>query len=193
MCRKLSIFLLVLLVACSSLWAFPGRVTASRATETTDTLEAEVLPEVQSQDSGTLPEAASTEPLTSSVTDQVMEKVAQGRRLTASDAAALTLELTALQEDLAALETVSAEKDALIDALTKSAGEAGSKAWLMLDGIAGMRDQKPEFGLGLSFGTRLGNSLMMNLGVDWMFMSLDGFKPLSMNDVTFRAGIGWMF
>lgn len=64
----------------------------------------------------------------------------------------------------------------------------------MLDGIVGFSEGVPDYGLGLTLGTRVGNSLMLELGVDYMLgTSLLDVLDYSIDNWTFRAGIGWMF
>ena len=202
--KKFGIACLVLLVACSSLWAFPGRVTASQETSSgvTTTVTETTVEEVQENSGfGLLQENESTESLTSSTVstaptavDLVVSKIDEGKRISSREASIISSELTALQDDLAALEDISAEKDALIEALEKQVGEAGTKAWVMLDAIVGLDSYGlPEYGVGLTFGARLGNSLMTQIGVDYTFMDMNGMKPWALNNMSIRAGIGWMF
>ena len=198
MCRRLLISLLALLVASSSLWAFPGRVTGSQAAEATVTQEAEAPQEAQSEGSGTMPEDTSTGQSEYSIVPEVMEKASQGRRLSGNEVVALANELTAVREDLDALEETSLKKDEQIDALSKENAslkdETGTKAYVMLDGIIGFKDYRPEYGLGLTLGTRIGNSLMVELGADYMLGgTLEEMKVVSLDKLTFRAGVGWMF
>ena len=83
MCRKLSIFLLVLLLASASVWAFPGRQTGSRETEAIAISVPEAQEEALNPDSGNQAETISTEPQTSYVVQEASAKVEAGKRLTA--------------------------------------------------------------------------------------------------------------
>ena len=92
----------------------------------------------------------------------------------------------------------SIEKDAVMDALSEENSrmkdESGSKAYLMVDAIVGIEDALPEYGVGLTIGSRIGNSLMVEAGVDYMIgASIADVKDFSIEDFTFRAGLGWMF
>lgn len=198
MCRKLSIFLLVLLLASASAWAFPGRQTGSRETEAIAISVPEAQEEALNPDSGNQAETISTEPQTSYVVQEASAKVEAGKRLTADEADAILAELDAAKTDFAALEETSKAKDSTIDDLTaenlKLKDETGTKAYLMLDGIIGFSEGYPEYGVGLTVGTRLGNSLMLELGADYMLGgNLADLMDFSIDDFTFRAGIGWMF
>lgn len=196
--RNFAIFCLVLLVASFSLWAFPGRATSSPAIKPIDISDLEALPEEQKTDSGNLPETTLTEPSESSLVPEVVEKASEGRRLSGDEALALTEELLAAKADYRALEETSKAKDKAIDELAEENAslkdETGTKAYLMLDGIVGFSEGVPDYGLGLTLGTRVGNSLMLELGVDYMLgTSLLDVLDYSIDNWTFRAGIGWMF
>ena len=143
-------------------------------------------------------ETISTEPQTSYVEQEASAKVEAWKRLTADEADAILAELDAAKADFAALEETSKAKDSTIDDLTaenlKLKDETGTKAYLMLDGIIGFSEGYPEYGVGLTVGTRLGNSLMLELGADYMLGgNLADLMDFSIDDFTFRAGIGWMF
>lgn len=198
MCRKLLISLLALLAVCSSLWAFPGRVTGSLAARPTDTSDQAVLADAPKTDSGKTQETISVELPRSLADEETVTKAAEGRRLSGEEAAALYDELMAIEGNMAALREMSNRKDEVIDALSAENAsmkdETGTKTYLMLDGLLGFSGMAPQYGLGLSLGTRLGNSLMLELGVDYMLGgSVQDVMDFSLDDFTFRAGIGWMF
>ncbi len=183
MCRKSGIFLFVLLVVSFSLWAFPGRATGSPE----KTLIGMSVPEApeggQRTDSGKVLESILIKPSES---------------LTAQEMEALKSELLAAKKDYEALRVTSIEKDAVIDALSEENSrmkdESGSKAYLMVDAIVGFENALPEYGVGLTIGSRVGNSLMLEAGADYMLgSSLADLRSFSMDDLVFRAGIGWMF
>ena len=198
MCRKLSIFFLVLLLASASAWAFPGRATGSQDTKHI-VISAPAVPEDELKtDSGTTPESTLTESQESLVEPEILEKAAEGKRLSSDELIALSTELSAVRANLEALEKVSEEKDSTIDALAKENGklkeETGTKAYLLIDGILGFSEGVPDYGLGFTLGTRIGNSLMLELGADYMLGSnLLDVLDYSMDNWTFRAGIGWLF
>ena len=198
MCRKLSIFCLVLLLASFSLWAFPGRATGSPAARPTDTLAQEALAEALKTGSGTQEEIISIELPASSAVQEATAKAEAGKRLTSEEVSAILAELDAAKADYAALEATSKSKDAAIDSLARENSrlkdESGTKAYIMLDGIMGFADMAPEYGIGLTIGTRLGNSLMLELGADYMIGGTwQDAMDFSLDDFTFRCGIGWMF
>ena len=198
MCRKLSIFCLVLLLASFSLWAFPGRVIGSQETRPIDTLDQEAQEEEQRTDYGTQGESISIGLPTSSEVQRASEKAAEGKRLSSDEVSLILGELEAAQSDFEALRKASEEKDAEIDDLARENArlkdETGTKAYLMLDGILGFENMVPEYGVGITVGTRLGNSLMLELGADYMIGGTwQNAADFSLDDFTFRCGIGWMF
>ena len=198
MCRKSLIFLLVLLVASFSLWAFPGRVTGLQGTETIVISDLEAPAEEQKIDSGNQEGTISTEPQTSYVVQEASAKVEAGKRLTADEADAILAELEAANADYMALEKISEEKTATIDKLAeenaKLKDETGTKAYLMLDAVLGFNEGYPDYGVGLTVGTRLGNSLMLEIGADYMLGgNLIDVLDYSIDNWNFRMGIGWMF
>ena len=198
MCKKFVIFLSVLLLASFSLWAFPGRVTGSQETRPIGTSVPEVPEGEQRTDSGTTPESISAEPKRSLADEETVAKAAEGRRLSGDEAAALYDELVTIEGNMASLREVSREKDEVIDGLARENArlkdETGTKAYMLIDGIVGFSEGDPDYGLGLTVGTRLGNSLMLELGTDYMIgSSLSDILDFSIDDFTFRAGVGWLF
>ena len=91
------------------------------------------------------------------------------------------------------LASANAEQADRIAELEKAAGTRG---YLMLDGIIGFENVVPTYGVGLTLGTRLGNNLMLELGADYMIGKFESgmtIKQFSIDNFEFRAGIGWMF
>ncbi len=194
---------LLLCLALPQLAAWPMLQEKEPAVEamevtSTDTSDQEVLDDLQKIDSGTTPQNTSTEQLPYLADPEAMEKAAEGKRLSGDEAAALYDELMAVRENLAALRAVSLGKDAMIDDLAKDNArmkdETGTKAYMLIDGIVGFSEGDPNYGLGLTVGTRLGNSLMLELGTDYMVgSSFSDILDFGIDDFTFRAGVGWMF
>ena len=202
--KRLSLIFLALLLASASLWAFPGRggekaaeLTAEPVTVTT--MEPTEEAESQKITSGTPSETISTEP--SGQQKNSLEKAVaiadSGSFLVGSKFDELLFNLTEAQKDSEAAEIASAEKDAEIAALKDDLAEAeketGTKAYIMVEGILGFETGIPQFGTGVTLGTRIGNSLMVELGADYMIGGLNGYNQFSLDNFEFRAGIGWMF
>ena len=108
--------------------------------------------------------------------------------------------LESADEKIAVLEEASNNKDQEISDLKKDLADAeegaGTKAYLMLDGIIGFENVVPSYGVGLTLGTRLGNHLMLELGTDYTIGKFESgmtIKQFSIDNFEFRAGIGWMF
>ncbi len=185
MCRKSGIFLLVLLVVSYSLWAFPGRATGSGEKEVPIVKVSEENPK---EDSGKILESILIAPSVSSAPELEVEELKE----------ILLTDLTAVRENLEVLKAESDRKDQKINDLEaeneKLAKESGSKMYIATEGILGFQDDIPEYGVGLTLGARIGNSLMLQAGVDYMLRSTinDVINP-SRNNISVRAGIGWMF
>ena len=202
--KRLSLIFLALLLASASLWAFPGRggekaaeLTAEPVTVTT--MEPTEEAESQKTTSGTPSETISTEP--SGQQKNSLEKAVaiadSGSFLVGSKFDELLFNLTEAQKDAAVAEKASEEKDAEIASLKKDLAKAeketGTKAYIMFDGIIGFENMIPQFGVSASLGTRLGNSLMLEVGADYMIGGMNGYNQFSLDNFEFRAGVGWMF
>ena len=193
--------MLALLLASSSLWAFPGRGEESVAevpaiaAEEAIQKEPTPAPEPQRTGSGEASKPISGEPRSS--LEKAQEIVGSASTIVVGGKSELEVVLDTLGSQLGAAEESSRAKDAEIDALrndlAKAEGETGTKAYLMLDGIVGFADTVPQFGVGLTVGTRLGNSLMLELGADYMIGGMDGYNSFDIDNFQFRCGVGWMF
>ena len=201
--RRSLMCLSVLLLVCFSLWAFPGRVTRSAEPEHIAIEVVEIPDELQKTPSGTMSTEDSVMQSTSSpVVLEAVEKTTEGKGLSVEESVAVLEELVAIQADVEALKETSHEKDEQIAGLMDDNGhlterntvlekEAGTKAYVMLDALLSFSNGLlPEYGVGFTLGTRLGNSLMLELGADY---HIDPAWNFGLDNWTFRAGIGWMF
>ena len=192
-CRVLLAGFFVLFLALPQLAAWPmlqGKEAAEeRAIVTTEELTAAA--ELQKEPSGTALKDISTEQ------SSLLEKAGDGRRLNGDEATELYLTLVEARDEAATARKASEAKSAEIADLKARLGaaeeEAGTKAYLMLDGIVGFKDVIPQFGVGLTVGTRLGDSLMVELGADYMIGGMDGYNSFDIDNFQFRCGVGWMF
>ena len=91
------------------------------------------------------------------------------------------------------LVSVLAQNGEQADRIAKLEEEAGTKAYLMLDGIVGFKDSIPQFGAGVTVGARIGSDLMVEAGADYMIGGVNGLNRWSLDNWQFRAGVGWMF
>lgn len=204
--RRYALIFLALLLVCSSLWAFPGRgeektkTTAPQITVTV--MEPTAEAESQKDTSGTPSETISTEQnsLQKNSLEKAVEIADSGSLLIGSKYDELLFNLNEAQKDKDAAEKASEEKDAEIANLKEDLAEAeketGAKAYLMLDGIIGFSEGVPDYGLGLTVGTRIGNNLMAELGVDYTIGKFDSgmvIKEFNLDNFEFRASVGWMF
>lgn len=192
-CRVLLALSLLLFLALPQLAAWPMLQGKEAAEETAIATIAEPTAEEVSQKepSGTALKGISTEQSRS------LEKAEQGKRLSGNESEELYLTLVEARDEAkaarASSEAKSAEISALKARLAAAEEEAGTKAYLMLDGIVGFKDVVPQFGIGLTVGTRLGNSLMVELGADYMIGGMDGYSQFDIDNFQFRCGVGWMF
>lgn len=196
--RRSSLIFLALLLASASLWAFPGRGGVESAAAAAITMT-EATPEAEPQrtGSGEASETTSKEPR-GSLKDSVKEarEIVDGTVMVGGKGE-LELILETIADKTAAAEKASAAKDAEISdlkaRLAEAEEEAGTKAYLMLDGIVGFENVLPQFGVGVTLGSRIGDSLMVELGADYMIGGIDGYNEFDIDNFRFRAGVGWMF
>ena len=158
----------------------------------TDTMEKETAEEQsQSVPSGAALKDISTEPSPS------LEKAEEGKRLSGDEALELYLTLTEASKEAAAARAASEAKDAEIAELkaqlAKAESETGSKPYLMLGGVVGVDNMVPQYGVGVTVGSRIGNSLMVEAGANYMIGGNDGYNKFALDNFQFHAGIGWMF
>lgn len=193
LCRVLLALSLLLFLALPQLAAWPMLQGKEAAEEAAIAMTEEPIAEEASQKepSGTALKDISTEQSRS------LEKAEQGKRLSGTESEELYLTLVEARDEAkaarASSEAKSAEISALKARLAAAEEEAGTKAYLMLDGIVGFKDVIPQFGVGLTVGTRLGDSLMVELGADYMIGGMDGYSQFDIDNFQFRAGLGWMF
>ena len=193
LCRVLLALSLLLFLALPQLAAWPMLQGKEAAEEAAIAMTEEPIAEEASQKepSGTALKDISTEQSRS------LEKAEQGKRLNGDESEELYLTLVEARDEAkaarASSEAKSAEISALKARLAAAEEEAGTKAYLMLDGIVGFKDVIPQFGIGLTVGTRLGNSLMVELGADYMVGGMDGYSQFDIDNFQFRCGVGWMF
>ena len=193
LCRVLLALSLLLFLALPQLAAWPMLQGKEAAEEAAIAMTEEPIAEEASQKepSGTALKDISTEQSRS------LEKAEQGKRLSGDESEELYLTLVEARDEAKAArasnEAKSAEISALKARLASAEEEAGTKAYLMLDGIVGFKDVIPQFGVGLTVGTRLGNSLMLELGADYMIGGMDGYNGFDIDNFQFRCGVGWMF
>lgn len=188
-------------LALSSAWAWPSQLYGIKE-------ESPAQEQPLSAESETIPEEEPV-PLTMPQTQPVetLKSAAESLNVQLEDMLSRR-ELEKMQESLSAMEVaqqtmvdeyneIVEERDALAADLAKamdSKEKSGTRAYMMLDGILGFSEGYPSYGLGLTVGTRLGDSLMVELGADYMLgANRKEVMNYSVDKWTFRAGIGWMF
>lgn len=198
--RRSSLILLALFLVSSSLWAFPGHGAGEAAAQPEITIGAQTQEaESQRNGSGEASKQMSEEPKSSpqDLLTMAQEKVDGSAVIVAGGKTELQFVLEELGSSLHVAEEASKAKDEEISELKRDLAEAekatGTKAYLMLEGIMGFEFGVPQFGTGLTLGTRIGNHLMVELGADYMIGGMDGYNQFSLDNFEFRCGIGWMF
>ncbi len=149
---------------------------------------------LQNELSGIVSENISTEQ------SNLLTKAEEGRRLNGDESQELYFTLVEAREEAAAVREASEAKDAEITdlkaRLASAEEESGTKAYLMMDGIIGFSEGVPDYGLGITVGTRIGNNLMAELGVDYTVGKFENgmtIKKFGLDNFEFRASVGWMF
>ena len=197
LCRVLLAGFFVLFLALLPLGAWPMQ----RAEKPEEKIEIEVpidtmaeqIPEeaLPNESSGTASKDISTEQLSS------LSKAEEGKRLNGDEATELYLAIVEARDEVKTARAAAEAKDAEIADLKSRLGaaeeETGTKAYLMLDGIVGFESGIPQIGAGVTVGTRIGNSLMVELGADYMIGGLNGYNQFDIDNFQFRCGVGWMF
>lgn len=154
------------------------------ATETAETAIEETQPEAQ----------------TATVDSAITKVQTAGFWISSEDKAEIENALVDARDNLAVLKEASDAKDAEIadlkEDLSVAEGAAGTRPYLMLDGIIGFENTIPTYGVGLTLGTRIGNHIMLELGADYTigkFTAPMSIKQFSIDNFEFRASVGWMF
>lgn len=198
LCRVLLVGFSVLFLALLPLGAWPmlqgGAGEELRHMETITAMTAE--PTVEEQSQSMLSGEASI--IISEEQPNSLERAQEGKRLSGDEALELYLILAEAADEARTAESISEAKSAEISELkarlAKAEDETGTKAYMILDGLVGFEAGCPDYGVGLTIGSRIGNSMMIELGADYMLGdSLDDIVDFSLDDWTFRAGVGWMF
>ena len=199
---------LLLFLALSPLAAWPIAQEGGSASEapivTTEELTQEGAPQSDTSGTASSPSSSvqgispetSTGMETAGTESEALEKASEGKRLSRDESAELYWALIDARDIAGALMEASEAKDKEIASLkadlARAEEEAGTKAYLMLDGIVGFEAGIPQFGAGLSIGARIESDLMVEVGADYMVGGMDGYNQWSLDNWEFHAGIGWM-
>lgn len=208
--KKLSLCFLVLLLACSCAWAFPGRAKASGPEPEAiqeESLKVPEMPEVilpvvttitseptskQSENLPTSSEATTTVlqidgAQLADLIDQRLDNILTG----VNDAEGYTNDIEAEKAELAAANAAQADEIARKDALLKK--EQGTKFFAKITGVLGFEDSLPVFGAGGSVGIRFGKGLLLEFGSTYKIGNLVTVPvlDLSLDRFSFNTSIGW--
>lgn len=210
---------MALLLACSSLWAFPASKKSSAKVEETPAVIVEAvaeLPAVEAEpavaepsaeaqqiaelenDLATMSEALkslqkeidSTKLMTSGKKDEIDTLVGA----IANDVETVLLDLEEKDAIIAELaEANAAQADQLAYIQGRYEKEISSKFFTKIGGAFGIKDTKIQLGLVGDMGIRLGKGLMIGTGVQFMgFTWDDGIKcDWSADNLTVNMTVGW--
>lgn len=197
--RILSMLCLVLLLASSSLWAFPKPQTASAEATAGGTQGAEVPQGEPRTGFGTpFPSPLTESAQQSQVTAETVTKLEDGKRLSKEESAAIAAEIEKVREDIAVLRGVSEDKDKVIqeqaDTIKRLSKQTGTK-WGVMGGVnAHVIEGDLLYGLGVDAVARLGNHLLLSAGLNLDLGDFsNGFSSLEPEDLGFSLKCGWMF
>ena len=207
--RRISLTVVLLPLVLSSVWAWPSQLYGTE--KEYPNMELQLSAEAEESAAKEAEQLSTTQPIqpedslksaTQSLTGQLedtlgrkeLEQIKQSLALMESAQQTMVDEYNELIEER---DAISEENNKLAEDLARVQNikdESGTKAYLMLDAILGFSGLRPDYGVGLTIGTRIGNSLMVELGTDYMIGgSLEDISDFRLDDFTFRAGIGWMF
>lgn len=207
--RKSMAFLLVLLVASSWLWAFPGRKQQKELViqeefqqeETQISSEPEVKTESREQKKDSEePMKLPAETVTAesdyadSQRDAALDELRQLLEEQVADqfeAEADIERLRSQNDEIATLNASQADEIAYLKGRLDK--ELSSKFFANLKGLVGFRDKAPEWGIGGDIGIRFCSGLMISAGASYMIGSfISPPKAVwNLDDLTLSIGIGW--
>lgn len=194
--KKLSVFLLVLLLVCSCAWAFPGKKSSEEsAPESSPVEEApvtseELWEEVLSQTSSETEQSEMSEALSN-----LLEDLQSNSRLTKSQLSELILKLEALQSDIEVVNADSRAKDEQIKALANKA--YGFHFFANAGAVVGFKDAKPTLGGVFNIGIKFGGGWTMGTGIQYQLMTFEGEKKFDFSwnidklSITATMGYEW--
>lgn len=169
--KKLSVFVLVLCLVCSCVWAFPGKAASSgnssvESSETKETSE-QLWEEVQkSANSYETEQNEMSEELSTLLAD-----LQNSSRLTKSGLSELISKLEVLQEDIEAVNADSRAKDEQIKALASKA--YGFHFYANAGAVLGFKNTFPTLGAVLNLGVKFGAGWTVGTGLQYQLMTFD--------------------
>ena len=195
--KKLSVFLLVLCLVCSCVWAFPGKKSSeesapesSPVAEETPATSEELWEEVQSQISSEIEQNEMSEALSN-----LLEDLQSNSRLTKSQLSELILRLEELQSDVEIVNADSRAKDEQIKALAAKA--YGFHFYANVGAVVGFKDAKPTLGGVLNVGFKFGGGWTVGTGIQYQLMTFEEGKKFDFSwnidklSITATMGYEW--
>ena len=171
--------------------------TAQSGVSENDSLQklAQQLGNLRAEQENLEQKAAELESLSKSLTAQ-LESYSQTGEITEAEYQAVKqtlLGVTALNDSQA--DTIAKLNSDIATLEAKLDSANSTKAYLMLDGNLGFNSNLiPQYGVGLTLGTRIGKNVMLELGADYNIGGTwQDALDFGLEDWTFHAGIGWMF
>ena len=193
--RKFTIFLLVLLVACSCAWAFPGRkISSQKGTQEVTQQEQEEPKSIY----GMTPQNVST--TLSSTSGKIEENDVF---LTEQDRTSLIDSLELVKKEMQTLRQISLDKDSEIAELKEInaaqadtiARESGSKAYAKITTSLGFESgvKNPSLWLGGAVGAKIGRGFLLEVGGQYKLGTFNNFLESNFDkkNLMINASIGW--
>ena len=205
--RKSVAFLLVLLVASSLLWAFPGRREQKaleiqeeqtvEATQISMESEAPIEEAEQKKDSEEPMKSAEITVIADSQesrADAAIEELKSLLEEQVSDLLEAESDIERLRSENEELYSQNACQSDEIAYLNGRIDKARSARFFAdLKGLIGFREKLPTWGIGSDMGIRFRSGLMISAGASYMLGSFSG-KPIpewNLDNLTLSIGIGW--
>lgn len=193
--RKFAIFSLVLLVACSCAWAFPGRKTSSqKGTQEVTQLEQEEPKSIY----GMTPQNVLT-----TLSNSSEKNEENGVFLTEQDRNSSIESLELAKKEMQTLKQISLDKDSEIIELKEVnaaqadtiAKESGSKAYAKITTSLGFESgiKNPSLWLGGAIGAKIGRGFLLEVGGQYKLGTFDSFLKSNFDtkNLMLSASIGW--
>lgn len=190
--KKLSLFLLVLLLGACCVWAFPfSKNSQEKSGSTSSTEETDDLwDQVQSQISSETGPAETSQALSN-----LLEDLQDNSRLTKTQLSELISKLEVLQEDIDTVNADSRAKDEQIAELSKKAN--GFHFYVNGGAVLGFKNTLPTLGAVCNVGVKFAGGWTAGTGVQYSIVTFGGDKKFDfgwdIDKLSITATFGYEF
>ena len=168
--RKLSVFVLVLCLVCSCVWAFPGKASSGNSSSESSVKE-ETSEELWEEVQKSLNCSETEQSEMSQELSTLLEDLQNSSRLTKSGLSELISKLEALQEDIETVNADSRAKDEQIKALASKA--YGFPFYANAGAVLGFKDTFPTLGAVMNLGVKFGAGWTIGTGLQYQLITFD--------------------